>query len=117
MADTKQNYTNFLTNYEVKNGYVGDAATLNKAVDQAKKELDAIYGWLKGGETADTGSTLSEVIGADSGGSYINETIADAAEYHSSTGYVISIGTIDTDQIVRSVDGLHKEIFDAGSWS
>lgn len=113
---TKEQYSNFLLNYEVKNGYVGDAATLNKAVDQLKKEFDALYGWVKGEETADSGAGISEVIGADSGGSYINETSVAPSEYHASTGYVAVIGTIDTNHIIRSVDGLHKEVFDAGSW-
>lgn len=117
MAVTKTDYNIFLTNYEVKNGYIGDAVTLNKAVDQVKIELDAIYGWLKGESTADDGASLGEDVGIDSNGSYMNEVMAIPSEYHIDTGHVISVGGINTSFIVRSVDGLHKELFDGGSWN
>ena len=100
MAVSKTAYaTQFVPNYEVKNGFVGDAQTLNKAVDQVKREVDAIFGWIHADLTADSGSSSSLEIGIEGAGNLLNETIASDLEYDTN-GWVSTIGAIDTRYIV-----------------
>jgi len=39
----------FVDYYEVKNGYIGSEDSLNKAVHQAKQELNELWNWAAGG--------------------------------------------------------------------
>lgn len=53
MAD-RVTLSNFRATFEVANGEIGSDAVLNRAVDQAKKELDNLWNWA----TSNTSDTL-----------------------------------------------------------
>jgi len=91
MAFTKVTLDVFNTNYEVKNGDVGDADTLNAAVHRLKIEFDQLFEWLSGGTDIIENSVV-----------FVNDTIGSTDAY--------------ADKVTRSVTGIHNEIFDAGSW-
>ena len=79
--------SDFQLNYEVKNGYIADAATLNLAVDAAQQEIIALWQFV----------TDDNIIDGDK---FVNDTIGFSSNKH-----------------VRSIAGLHNEIFDGGTWS
>ena len=79
----------FQGNYEVQNGQIADAVTLNKAVDAMKHELNFLWKFI---------SQQQDAI-AD-GDDFIND----------------NIGTILSNR-VRSIQGLHNEVFNGGTWS
>jgi len=54
---TKEHINNFRSDYEVKNGYIGDEITLNAAPDRLKVELDALWEATLGSNGAVTGSS------------------------------------------------------------
>ena len=83
------NLLDFQTNYEVKNGQIADSVVLNKAVDLVKQEFNFLWEFISMG---------SSVI--DDGDSFIDD----------------NIGTISNNR-VRSIQGLHNEIFNGGTWS
>ncbi len=126
-SQIKIDYTNFVENYEVRNGYVGSSSVLNAAVDKLKQEVDALYGFLRGGSiagvgnvTSENGDVVNEVVGAAQGKSLFNTQIPVLA---AGTGrvatlqgeYNTGINNVQT-LVVRSVDQLHKEVFSAGTW-
>lgn len=53
MAD-RVTLSNFRATFEVANGEIGSDAVLNRAVDQAKQELDNLWNWA----TSNTSDTL-----------------------------------------------------------
>ena len=53
MAD-RTSLSVFRATFEVENGEIGSDAVLNRAVDQAKQELDRLWSWA----TSDTSDTL-----------------------------------------------------------
>jgi hypothetical protein len=77
----------FQANYEVKNGYVADAATLNLAVDTAQQEIIALWQFI-------TDNSITD------GDKFIDDNPANINDKH-----------------VRSIQGLHNEIFNGGTWS
>jgi hypothetical protein len=79
--------TDFQLNYEVKNGYIADAATLNLAVDAVQQEMIALWQFV-----------TEDVIA--SGDKLIDDTIGKTSNIH-----------------VRSINGLHNEVFRGGTWS
>ena len=79
--------TDFQANYEVKNGDIADAATLNLAVDTAQQEIIALWQFV-----------TDDIINA--GDKLINDDPA-----------------IVDDKHVRSIQGLHNEVFNGGTWS
>ena len=79
--------TDFQLNYEVKNGYIASASTLNLAVDAAQQEIIALWRFVANDFITD-------------GDKMINDTIGFTSDIH-----------------VRSINGLHNEVFDGGTWS
>ena len=79
--------TDFQQNYEVKNGSIGDSATLNLAVDAAQQEIIALWQFV-------TDDSIS------SGDKLINDDLGFSDNKH-----------------VRSIEGLHNETFYGGTWS
>ena len=77
----------FQQNYEVKNGQIADAATLNLAVDTAQQEIIALWRFV-------TDDTITD------GDKFINDSIGFTSNKH-----------------VRSIEGLHNEVFNGGTWS
>ena len=77
----------FQANYEVKNGDIGDAATLNLAVDTAQQEIISLWQFV----TDDSITAGDKLINDDP--------------------------TANDDKHVRSISGLHSEVFNGGTWS
>jgi hypothetical protein len=79
---------NFQTNYEVHNGEIADAATLNLAVHRVQQEMIALWEFVR-----------SDIASIDTDKNLIDDLIASSTEQ------------------VRSIDGLHSEVFNGGTWS
>jgi protein involved in sex pheromone biosynthesis len=77
----------FRDNWETKNGYIASAEVLNRAVDGAQQEIIALWQFI-------TDNVIQD------GDKFIND----------------NIGTIDNKH-VRSIQGLHNEVFYGGTWS
>jgi hypothetical protein len=77
----------FQSNYEVKNGDVADAATLNLAVDTAQQEIIALWQFI-------TDNSITD------GDKFIDDNLSNINDKH-----------------VRSIQGLHNEVFNGGTWS
>jgi hypothetical protein len=78
----------FENNYEVHNGMIADAATLNLAVHRAQQEIISLWNFVR-----------SNQIDIDDSKTLIDDIVSSSSEQ------------------VRSIDGLHNEIFDGGTWS
>jgi hypothetical protein len=79
--------TDFQQHYEVKNGFIGDSATLNLAVDAAQQEIIALWQFV----TDDSISAGDKLINDDP--------------------------NFSDDKHVRSIQGIHNETFYGGTWS
>jgi len=80
--------TEFENNYEVHNGSIADAATLNLAVHRAQQEIIALWNFIRDNR-----------IEIDDTKSLIDDSASSSAEQ------------------VRSINGLHAETFNGGTWS
>lgn len=83
----------FVDYYEVKNGYIGSEDTLNKAVHQAKLELNELWNWCSGG---------NDVVDLPDGS--INQYLINDNKYND------IIGTKNT--VVRSAEWCQVNLFD-----
>jgi len=80
----------FQDNYEVKNGEIASADVLNKAVHKSHLELISLWNFVRND----------------------NSGIDDTINLFDDT-----IGNNTSDYQVRSIQGLHNEVFNGGTWS
>jgi hypothetical protein len=78
----------FQDNYEVQNGQIADAATLNLAVHRVQQEMIALWEFVR-----------ADIASIDTDKNLIDDSISSSTEQ------------------VRSVTGLHNETFNGGTWS
>jgi hypothetical protein len=83
----------FTNNYESQNGEIADAATLNRAVHRVQQEMIAIWDFVRNDISTidDAQNLIFDSIGSTPPGGAQNQ--------------------------VRSIEGLHNEIFYGGTWS
>jgi len=83
----------FVDYYEVRNGYMGSKDALNKAVHQAKLELNELWNWASGGQ---------DTINLPDGG--INAYIINDNKYNDIVG--------DPSKLARSAQWCQVNLFD-----
>jgi len=81
--------TDFIDNYEIKNGTIADSADLNLAVHRVQQELIALWNFVRLGNSS-----------IDSTKFLINDDLSDTT----------------TADAVRSIAGVHNETFYGGTW-
>jgi hypothetical protein len=121
MAD-RVSLSDFIDNYECKNGDMGSEEVLNRAVHEIKLELDRLWNWT----TGDSNLTLPP---GDIKESLINDVIdytdPDATNYVRSANYSglrisndanNNNSTTDTWCTARIYQQIHDAVVDGGTW-
>ena len=119
MAD-RVSLTDFVNNYECKNGQIGSEEILNRAVHQVKLELDRLWTWVIDNSTTLPPGDLNDYIINDS----INYTDPDATKYARSANYIglrisndfNNINTTDTWCTYRIKERIDNAVVDGGNW-
>jgi len=82
------NLTDFQDNYEIHNGQIADAASLNLAVHRVQQEMIALWDFVR-----------SDIQSIDTSMNLIDDNVSSSTEQ------------------VRSINGIHNETFNGGTWS